>query len=64
MVKKLAKMLRKGEKIKIAGQECVIEELETSDIGKQGTRKVRIVVKTSKGEQIVIVRPEDYPIDN
>jgi translation elongation factor P/translation initiation factor 5A len=63
MAKKTAKELKKGENIKLAGQECLIEEIEISDIGKQGTRKVRIAARTSSGERIVIVRPEDYPID-
>lgn len=39
-----------------------VEEVEISDIGKQGTKKVRIVAKKKSGEKIVIIRPEDYPL--
>ena len=63
MGKKIAREIKKGDSIKIAGKECLVEEVEISDIGKQGTRKVRIVAKTSENDKIVIVRPEDYPIE-
>lgn len=63
-MKKQAKDLLKGNKINIAGQTCVIDEIEISDIGKQGKRKVRIVAITPAGEKIIIVRPEDYPFDS
>lgn len=62
-MKKTAKDLVKGEKIKIAGKSVVIEEIEFSDIGKQGTKKCRIVAKAESGEKIIIIRPEDYPVD-
>lgn len=58
---KKAKELKKGDKIKIAGEPCLIEEIELSDIGKQGTKKVRIVAKKESGEKLVIIRPADYP---
>lgn len=58
---KKAKDLRKGDEIKIAGEGFIVEEIEFSDIGKQGTKKCRIVAKRQNGEKIVIVRPEDYP---
>jgi len=63
-MKKQAKDLKKGDKIIIAEQQCAVEETELSEIGKQGKRKVRIVVISPKGEKIVIVRPEDYPFDS
>ena len=62
-MEKQAKDLTKGEKIIIAGQECLIEDIEISDIGKHGKRKVRISATTSSGEKIVIIRPEDYPFE-
>jgi translation elongation factor P/translation initiation factor 5A len=60
-MKKLAQDLKKGEKIKVSDQSCVIEEIELSDVGKQGKRKCRIVAKTEKGERVIIIRPADYP---
>ena len=63
-MKKKAKDLKKGDVIKIAGKSCVIESIEISDIGKQGTRKVRIEARTDDNQKIVIIRPEDYPIDS
>lgn len=62
-MKKQAKEIKKGDKIKIAGKEAVIEEVEISNIGKQGTKKVRFIAKTLEGEKITLIRPEDYPID-
>jgi translation elongation factor P/translation initiation factor 5A len=62
-MKKKAKELKKGELISIGGAKAVIEEIEISDIGKQGTKKVRLVVKTPAGEKITIIRPEDYPFE-
>ncbi|MEK6760745.1 MAG: hypothetical protein AABX93_02365 [Nanoarchaeota archaeon] len=62
-MKKQAKDLKKGDKIKIAGNTMPIDEIEISDIGKQGKRKIRIVAKSDSGEKIVLIRPEDYPIE-
>jgi len=62
-MKKLAKDVKKGDKILLAGQICILEAVEISDIGKQGKRKVRIVAVTSKGERVIIIRPEDYPFE-
>ena len=62
-MKKQAKELVKGDKVTIAGQVCNIDEIEISDIGKHGKRKVRIVAVTPSSEKIIIVRPEDYPIE-
>ncbi len=55
--------IKKGEIITVGGEELEVEEVEISDIGKQGTKKVRIVAKRKDGEKIVIIRPEDYPIE-
>ncbi|OGJ15876.1 hypothetical protein A3K73_01785 [Candidatus Pacearchaeota archaeon RBG_13_36_9] len=60
-MKKPAKDLKKGEKIILAGQTGIVQDIEISEIGKQGKRKVRIEALTEKGEKIVIIRPEDFP---
>lgn len=62
-MKVLAKDLKKGDKVKIAGALCAIEKIEFSDIGKQGKRKARIEVKNNKNEKMVLIRPEDYPFE-
>ena len=62
-MKKKAKEIRKGDKIKIAGKIFSVEDTELSDIGKQGARKCRLILKSDIGERIVIIRPEDYSID-
>ena len=62
-MKKQAKDLKKGDKIILAGQTCLVETIEISDIGKQGSKKVRLEAVTSKGERIVLIRPENYPFD-
>lgn len=62
-MKKKAIEVKKGDMIKIGGEEVLVEEIEISDIGKQGSKKVRIVVKKKNGEKTVIIRPEDYPLD-
>jgi translation elongation factor P/translation initiation factor 5A len=62
-MKKQAKDLKKGEKIKLSDKICIVDEIEISDIGKQGKRKVRIIALTEKKEKIILIRPEDYPID-
>lgn len=59
-MRKLAKDVVKGDKIDIAGKPCLVEELEVSDIGKHGKRKVRILAITPENEKIVIIRPDDY----
>ncbi len=61
---KKAKELKKKDKFLVGGEELEVDELEMSEIGKQGTRKIRIVAKKKNGEKIVIIRPEDYPIDS
>lgn len=62
-MKKKAEELQKGDKVNIAGQEAIIEEVEVSDIGKQGKKKCRLVLILKNGEKIVIIRPSDYPFD-
>lgn len=62
-MKKIAKELKKGDKIAIAGQKCQINSIEVSDMGKQGKSKVRIEAITEKNEKLIIIRPEDYPLD-
>ncbi|MDP2925971.1 MAG: hypothetical protein Q8N99_06370 [Nanoarchaeota archaeon] len=62
-MKKQAKELKKGDKIIIAEQKAVINEIEISDIGKQGKRKVRIGAITEKNEKVIIIRPEDHPFE-
>ena len=63
-MKKQAKDVKKGDSINLAGKKCMVEEVEISDIGKQGKRKVRISAITPSNEKIVIIRPEDYPFDS
>ncbi|MDP1728758.1 MAG: hypothetical protein Q8L27_00960 [archaeon] len=62
-MKKLAKDLKIGDKIEIAGESVEIESTEISDIGKQGSKKVRIAAKKQNGEKVVIIRPTDYPFN-
>ncbi|MBU0760099.1 MAG: hypothetical protein KJ600_05590 [Nanoarchaeota archaeon] len=62
-MKKEAKKLKKGDKIKLAGRTFTVNETELSEIGKQGTKKCRIIAESESGEKIVIIRPEDYPIE-
>lgn len=62
-MKKKANALKKGDSVKIAGKSGIIEEFEISDIGKQGTKKVRMIIKMNNGEKITIIRPEDYPFE-
>jgi len=63
MIKKKAVEVRKGEYMVIGGEELEVTEVEVSDIGKQGTKKVRIVAKKKSGESVAIIRPEDYPLE-
>ena len=59
-MKKQAKDLKKHEKIILAEKPFVIIEIEISDIGKHGKRKVRMVLESNSGEKLIIIRPEDY----
>ena len=62
-MKKPAKEIKEGEKINLAGKDCTVKKIELSELGKHGKRKVRILAQTPSGEEIVVIRPEDYPID-
>lgn len=62
-MKKTARDLKKGDKIMLADQVCLVDEIEVSEIGKQGKAKVRIVVITQKNEKLIIIRPDDYVFD-
>lgn len=62
-MKKKAKELERGEKIKLGGRVFLVESIELSEIGKQGVRKCRIEAKSDSGEKIVLIRPEDYPVE-
>jgi translation elongation factor P/translation initiation factor 5A len=62
-MKKKAKDLKGGEKISLAGRSCTVKNIEISDIGKQGKRKCRIEATAENGDKVIIIRPEDYPID-
>ena len=62
-MKKQAKDVKKGDKIILAGEEMLVEETETSDTSKQGTKKCRIVVSNKKGNKLTIIRPADYILE-
>lgn len=62
-MKKLAKDIKSGDKINLSGDVYIVKEVEISDIGKQGTKKVRFVLEDSNGKNEVIVRPDNYPIE-
>lgn len=59
---KKASELKKGDKVKIAAQEGIVENIELSEIGKHGKRKCRLEIRLSNGKKTVIIRPEDYPL--
>jgi hypothetical protein len=63
LMKKKVGELKKGEKIKIGPKWFTVSGIELSEIGKQGVRKCRIEAKSDAGEAIVLIRPEDYPIE-
>jgi len=62
-MKKKAREVKKGEHVLIGGEPLEITEIELSDLGKQGTKKVRIVARKKTGENIIIIRPEEYPLE-
>ncbi len=62
-MKKQAKDIQKGEKILVSSQECTVNDIEISEIGKHGKRKCRLDLTTFRGDRIVIIRPEDYPVE-
>ena len=61
-MRKKASELKKGEKIKILNKLWVIENIEISDIGKQGSKKCRIEL-SSNGEKMAIIRPSEHPFE-
>ena len=61
MVSKKAKDLKKGDFVLIGGEKLKVDSIEISDIGKQGTKKVRIAALKNNGERVIIIRPSDYP---
>jgi len=61
-MRKKASELQKGEQIKILDKVWTIEGIETSDIGKQGSKKCRIELSSS-GEKMAIIRPAEYPFE-
>jgi len=62
-MKMKTKQIKKGSIIFLIGKKWTVESIETSDIGKQGTKKCRLELKNENGEKMVIIRPEDYPLD-
>lgn len=62
-MKKKASELKKGDVVVILGKKMVIEEIEHSDIGKQGVKKCRLVIKNENGEKSTLIRPSDYPFE-
>jgi translation elongation factor P/translation initiation factor 5A len=61
-MKKKASELEKGEQIKILDKVWKVVAIETSDIGKQGSKKVRLEL-SSNGEKMAIIRPSEYPFE-
>lgn len=62
-MQKFASKLKKGDKIRLAEQSCVVDSIEISEVGKQGKRKVRLVVMLEDKEKLILIRPEDYPFN-
>lgn len=60
---KKAKDLKQGNTIIVGGEKLIINSVEISDIGKQGTQKVRIEAKKANGEGVIVIRPSDYPFN-
>ena len=51
-MKKKAQEIKAGDSIVIAGEEVEVSEVEVSDIGKQGTKKGRLVAKKKNSGKI------------
>lgn len=62
-MKKIAKEIKAGDTLIIAGEKLKVASVESSDIGKQGTQKCRIEAKKANGEKVAIIRPADYPFN-
>lgn len=63
MVKILAKDVKRGAILVLGGEQVTVQEVEHSDIAKQGTKKTRIVAQKATGEAITIIRPAEYPLE-
>ncbi|MEA3329262.1 MAG: hypothetical protein U9Q06_00780 [Nanoarchaeota archaeon] len=61
-MKKKAYELTKGDKVKIIDKVWIVENIENSDIGKQGSKKTRLELKSDQ-EKITIIRPAEYPFE-
>ncbi len=61
-MKKQAKDIKKGDKIKILDKEWLVENIEISDIGKQGSKKCRLEL-SHQSEKMAIIRPSEYPFE-
>ncbi|MAH06994.1 hypothetical protein CMI38_01955 [Candidatus Pacearchaeota archaeon] len=68
-MKKKAIEIKEGDRVNIAGKLFNIKEIEVSDTitkgksGANGKRKVRLVAVDKDNQKIIIIRPEDYPIE-
>ena len=58
-----AKDLKVGNTVVILGNSWKVKEFEESDIGKQGSKKIRLVLKNAKDEEQILIRPQDYPFE-
>ncbi len=63
MGKILAKDVSKGMILVLGGEKVTVQEVEHSDIAKQGAKKTRIVAKKVNGEAVTIIRPAEYPLE-
>ena len=61
-MKKQAKDIKQGDKIKIFDKIWSVSSIEISDIGKQGSKKCRLEL-SYQGEKMVIIRPSEYPFE-
>jgi len=48
--------LKKGDKLKVEGEEYVVEKVIVSDVGKHGDKKARIEAKDSEGKLRIFIR--------
>ena len=63
MARKKCSELKKEEWIILDGAKCQIESVEISALGKHGSKKVRILAKTEKGEMKVAIKPAEVLIE-
>ncbi|MDP2672668.1 MAG: hypothetical protein Q8O84_02555 [Nanoarchaeota archaeon] len=62
-MKKKAEELKKGNKFAIGSEILSVDNVELSDVGKQGVKKCRITARKANGEKVIIVRPSNYPFE-